>query len=505
MKHQRSQKKGLAIESPASPPRRRTRGRGNGEGSLFKRDKGRGTTGPWYFSWYDERGKRREACAKTTDRATAARMLAKRVEEVAKRRDGIVSVAEAMIADAGLKPLSVHLDDYVNDCIREGQDDQYIASKTKAIKEMIEGGAALRLTDLTSDLLMRHLAGLKREGLSAGWCNYVRRSALAFANWCVEEKRMPLNLMAQVSVSNVDRDRRYIRRPFTDDELDRLLTVAEKKGRKAWYLTAALAGLRFGDLGRLMWADVNFDDATLLIRNGKSGKDDLLALHPDLAIELQARKAELNATEYDRVFPTLVSSRTRLNDLLVIGLAERVFVKNADGLPKLRWHGKGRSRREVPVTKVVAKADGQGRVVDLHALRTTLATKLARSGTPAQVAQKIMRHADYRTTLKHYTALELQDSAAALAGISVPNRSANTAIPAKNDTAVETAVGPATATLEGANACDAVRENGAPIGGGPMRNRPVKPGDSATACESVLLVADKRRTGVEPATFSLGS
>ena len=101
--------------------RRKKRGRGNGEGSLYKRDKGRGTEGPWYLSWYDERGKRREACAKTTDRATAGRMLAKRVEEVAKRRDGIVTPAEAMIADAGVKPLSVHLDDYAKDCLREGQ------------------------------------------------------------------------------------------------------------------------------------------------------------------------------------------------------------------------------------------------------------------------------------------------------------------------------------------------------------------------------------------------
>ena len=508
MKNKKNKPTNLDTTPTSSTPRR-ARGRGNGEGSLFKRDKGRGGTGPWYFSWYDERNKRREACAKTTDRATAARMLAKRVEEVAKRRDGIISPAEAMIADAGLKPLSVHLDDYVSDCIREGQNGQYVTSKAKAIQAMIDNGAVLRLTDLTSELLMGHLAGLKRKGLSAGWSNYVRRAALAFANWCVEKKRMPMNLMASVSESNADRDRRYIRRPFTDNELDRLLTVAEKKGRKTWYLTAALAGLRFGDLGRLMWADVNFEDATLTIRNGKAGKDHLLSLHSDLAIELKVRKAAQKATDYDRVFPAIVSSGARLNDLLAIGLAERVVVKNTDGSIQLRWHGKGRARRQVPVTKVVAKVDGQGRVVDLHALRMTLATKLARKGTSPQVAQTIMRHADYRTTMKYYTALELQDSAAALAGISVPNHSTNAGVTAKNDTAVrtavETAVGPATGILTGADACDAVRENGAIGAGSATRNRPVKPGDSATSCDSILAVADERRKGFEPSTFSLGS
>lgn len=138
-----------------------------------------------------------------------------------------------------------------------------------------------------------------------------------------------------------------------------------------------------------------------------------------------------------------------------------------------------------------------------HSTRMMLATKLARKGTSPQVAQTIMRHADYRTTMKYYTALELQDSAAALAGISVPNHSANAGVRAKNDTAVRTAVGPATGILTGADACDAVRENGAIDTPRETTNRPVKPDDPATPCDSVLLVADERRKGFEPSTFSL--
>jgi integrase len=214
-------------------------------------------------------------------------------------------------------------------------------------------------------------------------------------------------------------DRPDLRRPLTDSELTSLLAVAEQRGRRAWYLTAACAGLRYGDLRRLRWADVDFEQGTLLVRNGKSGRDDLLPLHPELAVVLRQRRAEKGGDDFDRVFPTDVASRTRLNDFLAAGLAERVIVMNGDGTPKVRLHGKGRAKREVPVTKLVAKADGQGRVVDLHALRTTLATKLARAGIAPQVAQKIMRHADYRTTLKHYTVLEVRDAATALAGISI--------------------------------------------------------------------------------------
>ena len=47
-------------------------------------------------------------------------------------------------------------------------------------------------------------------------------------------------------------------------------------------------------------------------------------------------------------------------------------------------------------------------------MRTTLGTQLARHGTKPQVARQIMRHSDYKTTLKHYTVLGLDDTAGAI-------------------------------------------------------------------------------------------
>jgi integrase len=73
--------------------------------------------------------------------------------------------------------------------------------------------------------------------------------------------------------------------------------------------------------------------------------------------------------------------------------------------------GKGKWKR--PKTRIVT-ADEQGRVLDLHGLRTTLGTNLARAGVAPQLAQRIMRHSDYRTTLKHYTVLGLADTAKAI-------------------------------------------------------------------------------------------
>ncbi|MBP6473572.1 MAG: tyrosine-type recombinase/integrase, partial [Chloroflexi bacterium] len=70
-----------------------------------------------------------------------------------------------------------------------------------------------------------------------------------------------------------------------------------------------------------------------------------------------------------------------------------------------------KGNRETIKTRIVVE-DDEGRAIDLHALRTTLGTQLARAGVTPQVAQRIMRHSDYRTTLKHYTVLGLTDTSA---------------------------------------------------------------------------------------------
>jgi hypothetical protein len=82
----------------------------------------------------------------------------------------------------------------------------------------------------------------------------------------------------------------------------------------------------------------------------------------------------------------------------------------------------GRGKRRRPLTRVVCEGP-DGRVVDLHALRTTLGTNLTGQAVTVQLAQPFMRHSDYRTTQKHYTVLGLPDTAKAvdrLPGISGP-------------------------------------------------------------------------------------
>ena len=56
-------------------------------------------------------------------------------------------------------------------------------------------------------------------------------------------------------------------------------------------------------------------------------------------------------------------------------------------------------------------------VIDLHALRGTYGTALARSGAPIAEVQRLMRHCDPRLTSRHYVKLGIVDHRAAVARI----------------------------------------------------------------------------------------
>ncbi|MGZ0174332.1 MAG: tyrosine-type recombinase/integrase, partial [Planctomycetales bacterium] len=51
----------------------------------------------------------------------------------------------------------------------------------------------------------------------------------------------------------------------------------------------------------------------------------------------------------------------------------------------------------------IPKRDERGRVVDLHALRTTFGTMLSKGGVQPRTAQAAMRHSDIRLTMGVYT------------------------------------------------------------------------------------------------------
>ncbi len=381
------------------------KGRSKGTGTIFRRN-GRG---PWIAAWFNHKGKRVERSTRTTDRATAERILTKHVAGTALRREGVIDPTLDRYAEQGRRTLADHVSAYIAHCQHAGHDAHHVAQKRTHLEAMIAGAGVTLLNELNADALERHLSAIKTRGLSARSVNFARQIAVAFYGWLVNTGKADTNPLRVVPKQDESRDRRRVRRPLTDDELARLLAVARERGREAWYLAAALAGLRKGDMRRLTWSDVDFTKGTITIRHGKAKRVDVLPMHPQLADALRRRLDAFPALPTARVWSDTVGDVTRLKDFLRAGIARRVAVLDKDGNPIMVGEGENAE----PKTRISVE-DEQGRVIDLHALRTTLGTQLARAGVTPQVAQRIMRHSDYKTTLKHYTVLGLVDTAKAV-------------------------------------------------------------------------------------------
>ena len=385
-----------------------TRRRGNGNGTLFRRRE----RGNWHISYFDATGKRRTVSTRTTDRRAAERILAKKVSDAALRRSGVIDIKQDRLSAASHQPLAEHLDAYVRHCEVAGQDPKHIHVKRSLLNGWFDSAGATRLSDLTADALVTRMRKMVNEGLSLRTANHLRQTAIAFVRWCIDNGTLAENPLDRVKKFDEVRDRRRRRRALKDDEIERLFEVATEHGRLGWYMAAYYAGLRRGDLVRLRWSDIDFDRGTITITEGKARREDVVPLHPRLAKVLLEIREQQASDPYPEVFPTKVTTNTQRNDFFRAGLATKVPVVDDAGKPVLV--GRGRRRRQK--MKIVLE-DESGRRVDLHALRATLGTRLALQGVAPAITQKIMRHADYRTTQKHYQDISLADTTSALTNL----------------------------------------------------------------------------------------
>lgn len=184
------------------------------------------------------------------------------------------------------------------------------------------------------------------------------------------------------------------------------------------YLTAAMTGLRFGELLALRWQDIDWAGATVHVRRNydyvnkilkapKSGKVRSVPLAPELAAELDALSR---------------SSRFTRDSNLVFG-------DPRDGQPLRRTPTMRRYQRAL----AAALLDPG---FDFHDLRHTFGTRLAAAGEPMRDIQEYMGHADLSTT-QIYSHFAPRAEAAARIGAAFsrgpvrgPNSSEPTPVPA---------------------------------------------------------------------------
>ena len=214
--------------------------------------------------------------------------------------------------------------------------------------------------------------------------NEYRAAMFSMLAWLEENEQLPVNPFKRVKKTDGRGQETVKRRAATQGEMEGLVSHAGIYA--VAYLAAVTTGLRRGELSKLEWGDLQLDASqpVALVRAAttKDRKPAKMYLGGQLVAELKKLQS-----------PGLLS-----NGLVLAGRMPTT--------KQMREHLK---------VAGVAYVDGQGRRLDIHALRMTFDTNLAIAGVPDAVRMKLMRHKSPRLTLETCTDSEKLPVAGALA------------------------------------------------------------------------------------------
>ena len=386
-------------------------GAGPGRGSVRRVPVAHGVA--WMATWCDASGKRRRRIVGAT-KAEAEAVLAKLIRDRDLERNG-------MGVERGA---SMSLEDLAAQYVR----DLATRARPKSIDEARAGLARLArelgartVRDVTAPAVLAWRARRVGAGAANKTANtelgYLK-SALALALRLGQLVANPLAGLRGLPVGG----RHQVRRPraLSDWELRRLFQAAEDLDREAenthpdapprppplprapLVRALALTGARWGELTSATWADLDPDRGTLTLRGEttKNARPRVLPLVPDLIADVLALPAIYAARLGRRPSP-----------------GSRIFLS-----PNGRPWDRGRQNfyrhlRDVFVRAGIPHKDELGRVVHVHALRHTFATRLARAGVPIATAQKLTGHRTPSILLSVYTHLDDEEIRGALEGL----------------------------------------------------------------------------------------
>jgi integrase len=220
------------------------------------------------------------------------------------------------------------------------------------------------LGQVTERTLSRYVTQLREKGMKPatihGHLAYLR----AALRWAADQKLVPT--APKVVMPKVPK--KWIIRKIVVEEFERLLVGAPDACWVAFLQTAWYTGMRRNEMLDLTWTGesgtpwVDFEQERIWLpaAYNKSDADQWIPLHPELAKVLQARRQSTG-----RMFPLSASPRE----------VSRKF------------------------SRLAKKA---GLKITLHDLRRSFGSRYA-AVVPAPVLQRLMRHADIKTTLAYYT------------------------------------------------------------------------------------------------------
>jgi integrase len=313
---------------------------------------------------------------KTTDKQVADARLRRLVSNAQRVAEGLVPSAPTHEAPQGLDQ---RVDSFIADLEARGNVPRYIGDVDRQVRTLIKECEWLSPQDISAMSFESWRARVKKSpktsneylGALKNFVYWLRRHGVLAAN--------PLEGVEKVKTAGREVRRR---RAFTDDEMQRLLGVAD--WRAPMYLTAIFTGLRRGELEALVWGDLHLDVVPPFIAvrasTSKNRRQATLPLHRDAVAALVAVRPA-GVDDGALVFRPLHRMREFKKDLAAAG---------------------------------IEYCDSQGRYLDFHSFRHTTNTLMARNGVGERIRMEVMRHSDARLTNRVYVDSAQLPTAAAM-------------------------------------------------------------------------------------------
>lgn len=274
----------------------------------------------------------------------------------------------------------------------------------------------MRVIDITNMDIQNVINKLRSEGKATS----TMRDALGRMRDCMESAKnnmlIPINPCFEICVPW--ENKQVTRRFLSKEEQNKFLKTVEHNWYKEMFYIMFLTGMRIGEVGGLMWSDVDFENKCIHVNRSLScqyeyGNKVIRLLEPKThnsyrKIPFFGEAEEMYRSQQKKVneLKKALGTRWRGKD----DYENLVFVTTM-GSPVLRYHA------EKEIKKVVKEINLQESVQPVieqrepvifedmypHAIRHTFCSRCFEADMQPKVVQSIMGHQHYSTTVDIYT------------------------------------------------------------------------------------------------------
>lgn len=265
--------------------------------------------------------------------------------------------------------LSNLLDDFIFVSQVNGKKGKTISWYKEMLKPFVQ---EITLEGLNILSLRKYIASLRDRGLKPASIDGHIRAIKVFLNFLYEEGYLDENLAKKLKRQKLPFQYPYV---LSDEQVNDLLKACDKKTWEEFrnyviVLTFLDTGIRLSELVNLTLQDINLNKKSILIRDGKGGKDREVYMGRTLFREMGKWLKMRGYFSYE----------------------DRIFITR-QGYPLKR-----RTLEKI-IERLGKKAGIKGVRCSPHTLRHTFATNFIRNGGDVFTLQKILGHSDISTCM----------------------------------------------------------------------------------------------------------